>query len=272
VRYVEQKEGGEKESEMGCGDSKDDDAGKDSPRGRDDDRGLRVRRDSPKRGRSNSPSPRRRNSDSDSGDERRRSDDDDEMPIREGRSDNLKTFSASQFEKTSEYDYLFKILLLGSQGVGKSSLLGRFADNEFLDSYRTTVGVDFKIRTIELADKTIKLQLWDTAGQERFKTVTNTYFRGAHGVILVYDVTDQKSFTQIGDYWLNEVKNNAPENAVLMIVGNKCDLPNRAVPTKQAKDFAQGKEASFLETSAKEDTNVSKAFISLAEAIKSRIR
>jgi len=251
---------------MGCGDSKDD-KGDDSPR---NDR-LKMRNDSPRRDRS---PPRRRDSGSDSDDGRKRYDDDDDepMPIREGRSDNLKTFSASQFEKTSEYDYLFKILLLGSQGVGKSSLLGRFADNEFLDSYRTTVGVDFKIRTIEIDDKTIKLQLWDTAGQERFKTVTNTYFRGAHGVILVYDVTDQKTFTQIGDYWLNEVYNNAPENAVLMIVGNKCDLSNRAVQTKQGKDFAQAKEALFLETSAKEDTNVSKAFVSLAETIKSRIK
>lgn len=249
---------------MGCGDSKED-RGRDSPR----DDGLRMRDDSPRRDRS----PRRRRDDSDSdSDGGRRRDDDEPMPIREGRSDNLKTFSASQFEKTSEYDYLFKILLLGSQGVGKSSLLGRFADNEFLDSYRTTVGVDFKIRTVEIDDKTIKLQLWDTAGQERFKTVTNTYFRGAHGVILVYDVTDQKSFTQIGDYWLNEVRNNAPENAVLMIVGNKCDLQNRSVQTKQGKEFAQGKEALFLETSAKEDTNVSKAFLSLAEAIKSRIK
>jgi len=184
---------------------------------------------------------------------------------------NDKTFPISDFEKNAEYDYLFKILLLGSQGVGKSSLLCRFADNEFLDSYRTTVGVDFKIRTIEIDDKTIKLQLWDTAGQERFKTVTNTYFRGAHGVILVYDITDSKSFAQIND-WLKEVKDHAPPNAVLMIVGNKCDLENRSVSTRQGKEFAQNKDALFLETSAKEDTNVSKAFLSLAETIKSRIR
>lgn len=228
---------------MGCGDSKEQKKG--GRGGRDDDRDDRLRM----------------------------RDDDDEPPmhIGESSSKDLQSFSSSQFEKTSEYDYLFKILLLGSQGVGKSSLLARFADNEFLDNYRTTVGVDFKIRTIEIDDKTIKLQLWDTAGQERFKTVTNTYFRGAHGVILVYDVTDPKSFTQLGDYWLNEVRNNAPPNAVLMIVGNKCDL-DRAVEQRQAKSFAQDKEALFLETSAKDDTNVTKAFVMLAESIKARIK
>lgn len=197
------------------------------------------------------------------------------VTITEGSSAGLgdkKSFSASQFEKTSEYDYLFKILLLGNPGVGKSSLLARFADNEFLESYRTTVGVDFKIRTVEIDDKVVKLQLWDTAGQERFKTVTNTYFRGAHGVILVYDVTDGKSFSQINDYWLKEVENNAPPNAVLMIVGNKCDLENRSVDVRKAKDYAKTKEALFLETSAKEATNVTKAFMTLAETIKQRIK
>eukprot|EP01089_Gocevia_fonbrunei_P013156 TRINITY_DN328_c0_g3_i3.p1 TRINITY_DN328_c0_g3~~TRINITY_DN328_c0_g3_i3.p1 ORF type:complete len:228 (-),score=53.27 TRINITY_DN328_c0_g3_i3:93-776(-) len=189
-----------------------------------------------------------------------------------GSSEALKTFDASDFEKTSEFDYLFKILLLGSQGVGKSSLLARFADNEFVDNYKTTVGVDFKIRTIEIDNKTIKLQLWDTAGQERFKTVTNTYFRGAHGVIIVYDITDTHTFEQIEDCWLNEVEKNAPENVVLMMVGNKCDMSNRTVSVKRAKDFAKTKDALFLETSAKDATNVNKAFMMLADAIKERIK
>lgn len=183
-----------------------------------------------------------------------------------------KGFSSAQFESSSEYDYLFKILLLGSQGVGKSSLLGRFADNEFMDTYRTTVGVDFKIRTVDIDDKVVKLQLWDTAGQERFKTVTNTYFRGAHGVIVVYDITDPKSFSQINEYWLKEVEMHAPPNAALMIVGNKSDLDDdRSVDQRKAKEFAKNKEALFLETSAKDGDNVNKAFLLLAETIKSRI-
>ncbi|KAL6070176.1 Ras- protein Rab-1A [Balamuthia mandrillaris] len=100
--------------------------------------------------------------------------------------------------------------------------------------------------------------------------VTNMYFRGAHGVILVYDITDRKTFTQIEDYWLKEVQNNAPPNAVLMIIGNKCDLSNYAVDTSVGKDCAQMKKALFLETSAKEATNINKAFITLAETIKNR--
>jgi len=262
---------------MGCGPSTDKAGDESSPKGGRRDDGLRMRNDDPRdkrRGGRN-----RSDSEDDSEDDRRdrrrgRSDDEDDEPnvrIGESSSANLKTFPSSDFEKNAEYDYLFKILLLGSQGVGKSSLLCRFADNEFLENYRTTVGVDFKIRTVEIEDKTIKLQLWDTAGQERFKTVTNTYFRGAHGVILVYDITESKSFSDLNN-WLKEVKDHAPPNAVLMVVGNKCDLDSRAVSTKQGKEFAQSKEALFLETSAKEDTNVTKAFLSLAETIKSRIR
>merc|ERR1711966_349389 len=93
-----------------------------------------------------------------------------------------------------DYDYLFKLLLIGDSGVGKSCLLLRFADDKWTDSYISTIGVDFKIRTIELDGKTIKLQIWDTAGQERFRTISSTYYRGAHGIIVVYDITDNESF------------------------------------------------------------------------------
>jgi len=181
-------------------------------------------------------------------------------------------FTAASFDKTADCDFLFKILILGAQGVGKSSLLCRFADNEFMESMRATVGVDCKIRTVDLDDKVIKLQLWDTAGQERFKTVTKAFFRGAHGVIFVYDVTDKKTFDQIESYWLGEVRNNAPANAVLMMIGNKCDLKQRAVQTSTGKDFAKDNDAIFLETSAKDDTNVTKAFMGLATSIMDKIR
>mmetsp|Transcript_49208 Transcript_49208/g.71860 ORF Transcript_49208/g.71860 Transcript_49208/m.71860 type:complete len:109 (+) Transcript_49208:102-428(+) len=103
-----------------------------------------------------------------------------------------------------EYDYLFKLLLIGDSGVGKSCLLLRFADDTYTESYISTIGVDFKIRTITQDSKTVKLQIWDTAGQERFRTITSSYYRGAHGIIVVYDVTDMESFNNVKQ-WLHEI-------------------------------------------------------------------
>merc|ERR1712099_175272 len=122
-----------------------------------------------------------------------------------------------------EYDYLFKLLLIGDSGVGKSCLLLRFADDKWTDSYISTIGVDFKIRTIELDGKTIKLQIWDTAGQERFRTISSTYYRGAHGIIVVYDITNLDSFNNVRR-WLTEIDKYARENVNKLLVGNKADL------------------------------------------------
>eukprot|EP01108_Squamamoeba_japonica_P005607 TRINITY_DN44_c0_g3_i1.p2 TRINITY_DN44_c0_g3~~TRINITY_DN44_c0_g3_i1.p2 ORF type:complete len:203 (-),score=64.28 TRINITY_DN44_c0_g3_i1:44-652(-) len=170
-----------------------------------------------------------------------------------------------------EYDYLFKLLLIGDSGVGKSCLLLRFADDTYTESYISTIGVDFKIRTIELEGKVIKLQIWDTAGQERFRTITSSYYRGAHGIIVVYDVTDQVSFNNVRQ-WLQEIDRYACENVNKLLVGNKCDLTTkRVVDHEQAKDFADGLGIPFLETSAKDATNVEQAFMTMASEIKTRM-
>jgi len=168
----------------------------------------------------------------------------------------------------SEYDYLFKLLLIGDSGVGKSCLLLRFADDTYTESYISTIGVDFKIRTIELEGKTIKLQIWDTAGQERFRTITSSYYRGAHGIIVVFDVTDQESFMNVKQ-WLHEIDRYACQNVKKLLVGNKCDLASkRAVPTEQAQEFADSLGIQYLETSAKNSTNVEKAFTTMAGQIR----
>ena len=136
-------------------------------------------------------------------------------------------------------DYLFKLLLIGDSGVGKSCLLLRFADDTYTESYISTIGVDFKIRTIELDGKTIKLQIWDTAGQERFRTITSSYYRGAHGIIVVYDVTDVESFNNVKQ-WLHEIDRYACDNVNKLLVGNKCDLTSKKVVEYQtAKEFAE---------------------------------
>eukprot|EP00756_Hemistasia_phaeocysticola_P021270 Hpha_TRINITY_DN15765_c1_g1::TRINITY_DN15765_c1_g1_i1::g.39500::m.39500/K07874/RAB1A; Ras-related protein Rab-1A len=172
----------------------------------------------------------------------------------------------------SEYDYLFKLLLIGDSGVGKSCLLLRFADDTYTESYISTIGVDFKIRTIELDGKTIKLQIWDTAGQERFRTITSSYYRGAHGIIIVYDVTDMETFNNVKT-WLSEIEKYATDSVNKLLVGNKCDLVvKKAVDYNTAKDFADTLGIPFLETSAKNATNVEQAFMTMSSEIKRRIQ
>jgi len=172
---------------------------------------------------------------------------------------------------STEYDYLFKLLIIGDSGVGKSCLLLRFADHTYTESYISTIGVDFKIRTIELDGKTIKLQIWDTAGQERFRTITSSYYRGAHGIIVVYDVTDLESFSNVKQ-WLGEIDRYASENVCKLLVGNKVDLVSKkAVEFDSAKEFADKLGIPFLETSAKAATNVEKAFLKMASEIKNNI-
>jgi len=171
----------------------------------------------------------------------------------------------------SDYDYLFKLLLIGDSGVGKSCLLLRFADNTYTDSYISTIGVDFKIRTLEIDGKNVKLQIWDTAGQERFRTITSSYYRGAHGIIVVYDVTDKVSFNNVKQ-WLGEIDRYACQAVNKLLVGNKSDLKDKkVVEYQEAKDFADSIGIPFLETSAKSATNVEEAFIQMTKQIKERV-
>jgi len=169
-----------------------------------------------------------------------------------------------------DYDYLFILVLIGDSGVGKSCLLLRFADDKWTDSYISTIGVDFKIRTIELDQKTIKLQIWDTAGQERFRTISSTYYRGAHGIIVVYDVTNKPSFDNVAR-WLTEIDKYAREGVNKLLVGNKCDLEDREVSKEEGKAFAESKGIPFLETSAKVGTFVDTAFLMMAHEIKTKM-
>lgn len=171
-----------------------------------------------------------------------------------------------------DYDYLFKLLLIGNSAVGKSSLLLRFSDNVYNDTFLPTIGVDFKIRTFDLNNKTVKLQIWDTAGQERFKTITSSYYKGAHGIIMTYDITDRQSFRDI-ENWLTEVEKHANEKVNKLLVGNKCDLESqRQVTFEEGKAYADQLGIKFIETSAKNSVNVDNAFFTMANEIKERVQ
>ncbi|KAM7279375.1 hypothetical protein ACFE04_006509 [Oxalis oulophora] len=209
----------------------------------------------------------------------------------------------------ADYDYLIKLLLIGDSGVGKSCLLLRFSDGSFTTSFITTIGIDFKIRTIELDGKRIKLQIWDTAGQERFRTITtgnfpslycsdvalklvalsnvqtisstlapeitwwlSPYYRGAMGILLVYDVTDESSFNNIRN-WIRNIEQHASDNVNKILVGNKADMDEskRAVPTSKGQALADEYGIQFFETSAKTNLNVEQVFFSIARDIKQRL-
>lgn len=169
------------------------------------------------------------------------------------------------------YDHLIKLLLIGDSGVGKSCLLLRFSEDSFTPSFITTIGIDFKIRTIEIDGKRIKLQIWDTAGQERFRTITTVYYRGAMGILLVYDVTDQKSFDNVKT-WFGNVEQHASEDVNKILIGNKCDYDDkRVVSMEQGQALADSLGIPFVEASAKANINVEEAFLSLARQIMRRM-
>ena len=160
----------------------------------------------------------------------------------------------------SNYDYLFKVVLIGDSGTGKSNLLSRFTRNEFSLESRSTIGVEFATRSINVDGKTVKAQSWDTAGQERYRAITSAYYRGAVGALLVYDIAKHSTYVNVSR-WLKELRDHADSNIVVMLVGNKSDLRHlRAVPTDEAKAFAAENNLSFIETSALDASNVEQAF------------
>jgi len=159
-----------------------------------------------------------------------------------------------------EYDYLFKVVLIGDSGVGKSNLLSRFTRNEFNLESKTTIGVEFATKSIVAEDKTIKAQIWDTAGQERYRAITSAYYRGAVGALLVYDISKHVTFENV-ERWLKELRDHADANIVIMLVGNKSDLRHqRAVHTNEAMEFAEKHNLAFIETSALDSKGVETAF------------
>ncbi|KAJ7494501.1 ras family-domain-containing protein [Mycena galericulata] len=170
----------------------------------------------------------------------------------------------------SNYDYLFKVVLIGDSGVGKSGLkitpdganavLSRFTRNEFNLESKSTIGVEFATRSIDVDGKTVKAQIWDTAGQERYRAITSAYYRGAVGALLVYDIAKHATYVNV-TRWLKELRDHADSNIVIMLVGNKSDLKHlRAVPTDEAKTFSTENGLSFIETSALDASNVEGAF------------
>lgn len=162
---------------------------------------------------------------------------------------------------------IIKFIVVGDSGVGKSNLMLRYTDNAFTPSHITTIGADFKIRTTHYEDKKVKIQIWDTAGQERFRTITNAYYRGTHGVMIVFDLTDRKSFENV-KMWLDDAKREGDENMKFILVGNKSDLEShRVVSEEECRQLANDLKLPYVETSALNGNNVNDAFNELVTQV-----
>jgi Ras-related protein Rab-8A len=169
------------------------------------------------------------------------------------------------------HDMQIKLLMIGDSGVGKTCLLLRYSNDSFSPTFITTIGIDFKIKNIEIEDKRIKLQIWDTAGQERFRTITTSYFRGAQGIVRVYDVTDRRSFESIRN-WISQIQQHADIHVNKILVGNKSDMfDEKVVSSNEGQKLADEFGMELWEASAKNNVNVEKCFLSIAKCVKSRL-
>jgi len=172
----------------------------------------------------------------------------------------------------SAFSYLFKYIVIGDTGVGKSCLLLQFTDKRFQPVHDLTIGVEFGARMVTVDSKQIKLQIWDTAGQESFRSITRSYYRGAAGALLVYDITRRETFSHL-TRWLEEARQNANPSMVIMLIGNKSDLDHRRqVSKEEGEKFAKDNGLIFLEASAKTAANVEEAFINTAQKIYDNIQ
>lgn len=171
--------------------------------------------------------------------------------------------------RQQDYDVLFKLLLIGESGVGKSSILSRYVDETFNDGFISTIGVDFRIRSLKYKGQDVKLQIWDTAGQERFRTIVSSYYRGAQGVFVVFDVSNRMSFEGIPE-WLQNIDRMCRSDVVKVLVGNKADLKHRMVKEHEAKQFAAENDMHYIETSAKSSINIDHAFELMCDQLTTR--
>lgn len=163
------------------------------------------------------------------------------------------------------YDLKIRLMLIGDSNVGKTSIIKRYCNNQFSPSYISTVGIDFETKYLRLNGKIINLQIWDTAGQERYKVLAKNYYKNSDGFIIVYDITDKKSFNNVAN-WITQIKDSASENVKCVLLGNKCDLEElRQVDINQGKDLANNYHLKFYETSAQKGNNIQKVFIDLVK-------
>ena len=165
----------------------------------------------------------------------------------------------------------YKIVVVGSSGVGKTAMVQRLIDQTFLEETQSTVGVEFKSYNITLDNETIRLNIWDTAGQERFRSVSKAYFRNAVGAILVYSINDNDSFNDL-EAWINDLHQLAAQNAAILLVGNKSDLDDRRVTESEAQSFADRHGIEYLEASAKTGDNITETFLRLAKNINDKVK